>query len=60
MNETIRSAIRRQKSVRHYRGEPVPEEVLTDVISSGEKSVALDSSIRIHLRLVKEGRLVAK
>jgi len=56
----IRSAIRRRISVRHYDTKPVPEEVLQAVVSSGDKSVALDDSIRIHFHLVREGRQVAE
>jgi nitroreductase len=42
MNETIdiRSAIRRRISVRHYARKPVPDNILEDVITSGEESVA--------------------
>jgi nitroreductase len=60
MNETIdiRSAIRRRISVRHYKERPVPDNILEDVIISGEKSVALDGSIRVRFHLFKEGRLV--
>jgi len=61
MNQTvdIRSAIRRRISVRHYQGRPVPTNLLEQVITSGEKSIALDSGIPVRFHLVKEGRLVA-
>jgi len=56
----MRSAIRRRISVRHYETKAVPEETLQAVVSSGESSVALDDSIRIHFHLVREGRQVAE
>jgi len=37
----------------------VPDNILEDVITSGEKSVALDGSIPVRFCLAKEGRLVA-
>ncbi len=57
---SIRSAIRRRISIRHYESRPVPEDVLQSVVKAGENSVALDDGIRIRFHLVKEGRLVAE
>jgi nitroreductase len=61
MMETIsvRFAIRKRISIRRYQRRPVPEEILIDVVTSGEKSIALDDSIHIQFHLVKEGRLIA-
>ncbi|MBM3142040.1 MAG: hypothetical protein FJ005_03185 [Chloroflexi bacterium] len=56
----IRSTIRRRISIRHYESRPIPEELLQEVVGSGENSVALDDNIGIRLHLVKEGRLVAE
>jgi len=41
INETIdiRAAIRRRISARHYQRNPIPEEILRDVVGSGEKNV---------------------
>lgn len=62
MNDTvdIRSVIRRRISVRHYERRPVPDNILEEVVISGEKSVALDGSIPVRFYLVKEGKSVAK
>jgi nitroreductase len=57
---SIRSAIRRRISVRHYEPCPVPEEILQSVVKSGETSVALDGNIKVRFHLIKEGRLVAE
>ncbi len=57
---SIRAAVRRRISVRHYETKSILEEVLQAVIRSGENSLALDDSIRIHFHLVREGRLVAE
>ena len=57
---SIRSAIRRRISVRHYESRPVPGEILRSVVKSGETSVALDADIKIHFHLIEEGRLVAE
>ena len=57
---SVRAAIRRRISVRHYETKPVPEEMLQAVVGSAENSLALDDSIRIHFHLVREGRLVAE
>ena len=46
--------------MRYYESKPVPEEVLQSVVKSGEKSVALDDSIRIRFHLIREGKLVAE
>jgi nitroreductase len=56
----IRETIRRRFSIRHYESRPVPDEILKSVVKSGEKSLALDDSIRVHFHLVKEGKLVAE
>jgi nitroreductase len=58
-SSSIRSAIRRRISVRHYEPRPVPEEILQHVVKSGANSVALDDSIRVRFHLIEEGRLVA-
>jgi nitroreductase len=55
----IRSAIRRRISIRRYQRKPVPEEILREVVASGEKSAALDDSIHTQFHFVKEGRLIA-
>ncbi|MBL7208864.1 MAG: nitroreductase family protein [Dehalococcoidia bacterium] len=57
---SIRAAIRRRISVRHYQTSPVPEAVLQAVVSAGESSVALADSIRIRFHLVREGKSVAE
>jgi len=61
-NQTIdiRAAIRRRISVRRYQGTPVPDDILQNVITSGENSEALDSTIPVRFHLVKQGRLIAK
>ena len=61
-NQTIdiRSAIRSRLSVRHYKGRPVPTNILEQVITFGGETIALDSSIPVRFHFVKEGRLVAK
>jgi len=56
----IREAIRRRISVRHYKSQPVAEEVLKSVVKSGENSVALDDGIRVRFHLIEDGRLVAE
>ena len=56
----IRAAIHRRISVRHYQERPVAENILKDVITSAEESIALDSSIPVRFHLFKEGKLVAK
>jgi nitroreductase len=57
---SIRSAIRKRISIRHYEPRLVPEELLQAVVSSGEDSVPLDNTIRIRFHLIKEGKLVAE
>ncbi|HJX69054.1 MAG TPA: nitroreductase family protein [Dehalococcoidia bacterium] len=57
---SIRSAIRRRISVRHYEPRPVPEEILQSVVKSGENSAALDGNIKIRFHLIEEGRQVAE
>ncbi len=56
----IRDTIRRRISVRHYRSEPVAEEVLRAVIRAGEESVALAPDIAVRFHLFVEGKLVAE
>jgi nitroreductase len=56
----IRETIRRRFSVRHYQPRSVPDEILQSVIKSGDTSLALDASIRVHFHLIKEGKLVAE
>src|SRR4030042_6804864 len=57
---SIRLAIRRRISVRHYEPRPVPEEILQSVVKSGENSAALDGNIKIRFHLIEEGRQVAE
>jgi nitroreductase len=57
---TIREAIRRRFSVRHFDSRPVPEKILKAVEKSGENSLALDDSIKVRCHLIREGRLVAQ
>jgi hypothetical protein len=54
-NQTIdiRSAIRSRLSVRHYKGRPVPTNILEQVITFGGETIALDSSIPVLFHLVK-------
>ncbi len=56
----IREAIRRRISVRHYKSQPVPEEILQSVVKFGASSVALDDKIKIRFHLIEEGRQVAE
>lgn len=56
----VRAAIRRRISVRHYEARPVADNILEDVISAAEESLALDSSIPVRFHLVKEGKQVAR
>jgi len=56
----IREAIRRRISVRHYKSQLVPGEILQSVVKSGASSVALDDKIKIRFHLIKEGRQVAE
>ena len=56
----IRETIRRRFSIRHYESRPVPDEILKSVVKSGEKSLALDDSIKVHFHLIREGKLVAE
>ena len=56
----IRSAMRQRISVRHFETKPVPDNILKDVITSAEQSLALDDTIPVRFHLVKEGLLIAK
>lgn len=56
----IRSAIRHRISVRHYKSQVVPDNILEAIITSAEQSLALDNAIPVRFHLVQEGHLIAK
>ncbi len=56
---TIREAIRRRFSVRHYEAKPVQAKVLNAIEKAGKTCTALDAGIKVRCYLIKEGKKVA-